>query len=187
MFRLWNLESRGKHLQEDHPKKPFKPNNNHKSKKKDKSKKTATAKKEGGKLHCKHCDTNGHDEESCWKLHLEQRPKHYGGKKKKNTVATAQRDLGSDSGDETRITAMGMQGNKSPHTGSSSSHVSKENDKRRSELFHIRVVSKHTKIETLFDPGSQVNLISESVVNKLGIQTKPHPKPYPLGWVCDNC
>ena len=29
-------------------------------------------------------------------------------------------------------------------------------------------------------------MVSESVVKKLGIQTKPHPKPYPLGWVCDN-
>ena len=57
-----HLESRGNHLQEDHLKNPFNPNNNHKSKKKDKSKKTATAKKEGGKLHCKHCDTDGHDE-----------------------------------------------------------------------------------------------------------------------------
>ena len=47
-------------------------------------------------------------------------------------------------------------------------------------------MSKNTNIETLFDPGSQVNLILESVVKKLGIQTKPHPKPYPLGWVCDN-
>ena len=65
------------------------------------------------------------------------------------------------------ITAMGMKGNKTPHIGSSSTHVSKENDKRRSELFHIIVVSKHTKIETLFDPGSQVNLISESIVKKL--------------------
>ena len=33
-------------MQEDHPKKPFQPNNNHKFKKKDKSKKTATTKKE---------------------------------------------------------------------------------------------------------------------------------------------
>ena len=57
-----HIESRGKDLQEDHPKKPFKPNNNHKSKKKDKRKKTATAKKEGGKLHFNHCDTDGHDE-----------------------------------------------------------------------------------------------------------------------------
>ena len=67
-------------------------------------------------------------------------------KKKKKTVATAQRDLGSDSGDETRITSVGMQGNKTPHTCSSSTHVSKENDKRRSDLFHIGVVSKHTVI-----------------------------------------
>ena len=66
-----HLESRGNHLQEDHQKKPFKPNNNHKSKKKDKSKKTATAKKEGENLHCNHCDTDGHDEEICWKLHPE--------------------------------------------------------------------------------------------------------------------
>ena len=95
--------------------------------------------------------------------------------------------FGFNSGDETMITAVGMQGNKTPHTGSSSTHVSKENDKTRSELFHIRVVSKNKKIETLFDhPGSQVNLISELVVKKLGIYTKPHPKPYPLGWVCDN-
>jgi len=53
-------------------------------------------------------------------------------------------------------------------------------------LFHIRVISKHTKIDILFDNGSQVNLISEAIVNKLGLETKPHKKPYPLGWVCDN-
>ena len=47
-------------------------------------------------------------------------------------------------------------------------------------------MSKHTNTETLFDLGSQVNLSSESVVKNLGIQTKPHPKPHPLGWVCDN-
>jgi hypothetical protein len=48
------------------------------------------------------------------------------------------------------------------------------------------VVSKHTNIDTLFDPASQVNLISETIVKKLGLKTKPHPKPYPLGWVTDN-
>jgi hypothetical protein len=54
------------------------------------------------------------------------------------------------------------------------------------ELFHIRVVSKHTKIDTLFDLDSQVNLISESLVKNMGLEIKPHPKPYPLGWVCDK-
>jgi len=45
---------------------------------------------------------------------------------------------------------------------------------------------KHNKVETLFDPSSQENLISESLVKNLGLETKPHPKPHPLGWVCDK-
>jgi hypothetical protein len=53
-------------------------------------------------------------------------------------------------------------------------------------LFHIRVVSRHTNIDTLFDPGSQVNLISEALVKKMGLEMKPHLNPYPLGWVCDK-
>ena len=59
-------------------------------------------------------------------------------------------------------------------------------EKERIELFHIRVVSKHTKIDILFDTGSQANLISEDTVKKLKLETIPHPKPYPLGWICDN-
>jgi hypothetical protein len=38
----------------------------------------------------------------------------------------------------------------------------------------------------LFDPGFQINLISEALVKKMGLKMKPHPKPYPLGWVCDK-
>jgi hypothetical protein len=26
----------------------------------------------------------------------------------------------------------------------------------------------------------------EQVVKNLGLETKPHPRTYPLGWVCDN-
>ena len=55
-----------------------------------------------------------------------------------------------------------------------------------SELFHIMVISKHTKIDTLFDNGSQDNLISKYSVKNIGLETKPHPKPYLLGWVCEN-
>ena len=29
-------------------------------------------------------------------------------------------------------------------------------------------------------------MIFETIVKKLGLQTKPHEKPYPLGWVCDK-
>ena len=60
------------------------------------------------------------------------------------------------------------------------------NERKRNELFHIRVVIKHTKVETLFDSGSQANLISDSFVKKLGLETKPHPSPYLFGWVSDK-
>jgi len=53
-------------------------------------------------------------------------------------------------------------------------------------LFHIRVVVSHTKVETLFDTGSQANLIVESLVKKLNLETKPHLKPYLLGWIHDK-
>ena len=41
-------------------------------------------------------------------------------------------------------------------------------------------------METPFDIGSQANLISESLVKKLGLESNPHPKPYPLGWIHDK-
>ena len=96
--------------------------------------------------------------------------------------------MGSDSGDETTVIATGIKGKDSKASTSTSSHsVDNDNDERkRNEIFHIRVISKHTKIDTLFDSGSQVNLISETIVKKLGLETKPHKKPYPLGWACDK-
>ena len=38
----------------------------------------------------------------------------------------------------------------------------------------------------MFHTGSQANLIAESLVKKLGLETKPHLKPYPLGWIHDK-
>jgi hypothetical protein len=58
--------------------------------------------------------------------------------------------------------------------------------KKRREMFHVRVIVKNTKIDTLFDSGSQVNLIYEGIFKKLGLKTTPHKKPYPLGWVCED-
>jgi hypothetical protein len=121
-------------------------------------------KKEGENFTCKHCSKDGHDEDHFWKLHPEKRPKKFGNKGKPKTVPTIQWDLGSDSGDETKITAMGYQGKGSiASTSSSSSSILNETqqEKERIEIFHIRVVSKHTKIDTLFDTGSQANLIFE--------------------------
>lgn len=114
-------------------------------------------------------------------------PKKFNNKGKQKTTATIQQDLGSDLGDETKITAMGMKVKASnARTISSSKPIECQNDKEKMELFHIRVISKNTKVGTLFDSGSQVNLIFEAIVKKLNLETTPHTKPYPLGWVRDD-
>jgi hypothetical protein len=184
-----HLEARGRNKTHEGHKNPFIHGDKGKRKFKGNGKKNVVVKKEGEKFTCKHCSKDGHDEDHCWKLHLERRPKKFGNKGKSNTVATIQHDLGSNSGDETKIIAMGYQGNGSIASTSSSSNNNlnvNRQEKERIELFHIRVVSKHTKIDTLFDIGSQANLISEDTVKKLKLETIPHPKPYPLGWICDN-
>ena len=84
---------------------------------------------------------------------------------------------------------MSLTGNPSEASYSStcSTSSSKSNnvfeEKKRIELFHIRIISNHTKVDTLFDSGSQENLIYEQLVRKLGLETKNHPKPYHLGWL----
>lgn len=115
------------------------------------------------------------------------RPKKLNNRGKQNTVVTTQQALGSYSSDETKITAMGMKGIASNvSTNSSSKTIESQNDKERSEIFHIRVITKHAKVDTVFDSGSQVNLISKEIIKKLNLETTTHTKPYPLVWVCDN-
>ena len=72
----------------------------------------------------------------------------------------------------------------SSRDSTSKDHVSSKD--KRNALFHIRVIMKQTKIDTLKDSGFQANLIWEEVVKQLGLTTKPHKKPYPLGWVCKD-
>jgi hypothetical protein len=184
-----HLEARGRNDTHEGNKKTFFHGDKGKKKFKGNGRKNVVVKKEGEKFTCKHCSKDGHDEDHCWKLHPERRHKKFGNnnKGKSKTAATVQQDLGSDSGDETKITTMGYQGNGSKASTSCSNNVNvTQQEKARIELFHIRVVSKHTKIDTLFDTGSQANLISEETVKKLKLETIPHPKPYPLGWICDN-
>ena len=154
-----------------------------------KDKKTITTKKgdETTPL-CTHCKKDEHDKEHYWKLDLELRTKGLGGKGKQKTMATMQ-DLRSDSSDETLITVIGTKGtlsiNDSSDLVASTSYLNEpvSHERKRNELFHIRVVIKNIKVETLFDLGSQANLISKSLVERLGLETKPHPSPYLLGWV----
>ena len=92
--------------------------------------------------------------------------------------------MGSNYGDETKIASIGLQGKSSSNCFAKTEPII--NQKKRSELLHIRLISKHTNIDTLFDSGSQDNLISEKIIKNYCLETKPHPKPYPLSWFCEN-
>ena len=109
------------------------------------------------------------------------RPNKLKNKEKEKTTAIITHDLGFDSGDETKITTMGLKGEEIASTSSLSCLNSTQDEETIIELFHVRAISKHTKIDTLFDSGSQENLIFEDFVKKLNLETIPHPGPYPLG------
>jgi len=117
----------------------------------------------------------------------ELRPKKPNNKGKQKTTTTTQHDRGSDSGDETEISAMVTKGKAAiVSTSSSHSHNNTPNEESMIELFHVRVISNHTQIDALFDSGSQSNSISEDLIKKLNLQTAPHHKQYPLGWIVNN-
>ena len=85
-----------------------------------------------------------YDAQKCWKLHPEFNPEKFQNKEDKNTYATTiQDDLGSYFWDESKVVSTSIQG-KNP-----SSFVSKNelviDERNMNELFHIRVISKHTK------------------------------------------
>jgi hypothetical protein len=109
-------------------------------------------------------------------LHPEKRPKWFKERKGRQTVATTTRptNLGYDSDDETKITILGLIGKIGDGYDS------------RIKLFHIRVIMKHTKIDTLIDSGFQSNLISEEAVKQLGLNTKIYHKLYSLKWIRNN-
>jgi hypothetical protein len=119
-----HLEARGMNEPQEGRKKPFVKGDKGKRKFKGNGRNNASVKKEGEKLTCKHCSKDGHDEEHCWKLHPEMRPKNFIHKGKPKTTATTQHDIGSDLRDETKIIAMGFQGKDCIATTSSSSSSS---------------------------------------------------------------
>ncbi|GJU61478.1 hypothetical protein Tco_1243313 [Tanacetum coccineum] len=51
------------------------------------------------------------------------------------------------------------------------------------ELLTLRIQVKQKLIKDIVDMGSQKNMIFAGLVQRLGLKTTPHPRPYSLGWV----
>jgi hypothetical protein len=110
-------------------------------KRKGNGKKENSATRREEKLSCKHCKKEGHDDDHCWKLHPEKRPKWFKERKGRQTVAA-----------ETRPTNLGYDSSTVGLTGKNCDGYD-----FRCNFFHIRVIMKHTKIDTLVDSESQSN------------------------------
>jgi len=124
----------------------------------------------------KGCDQKGHTEDNCWKLNYEKHPKYF----KKNKKAT----LISVDAKEWVDTTSDLEGN------INFTNIQKEvalvgcshkEEKVMTELLCTKNHMKHNKVYCLFDPSSHSNLISTQMVEKLGMDTRDHPHPYPLG------
>ncbi|GKA11232.1 hypothetical protein Tco_0690665 [Tanacetum coccineum] len=60
--------------------------------------------------------------------------------------------------------------------------------KEKEELFTLKIQVKAELIEAIIDTKSKKNMISSSLVEHLGLETTPQPRPYSLGpylWECD--
>ena len=60
------------------------------------------------------------------------------------------------------------------------SSLQQQEEKEMTKLFHIKIQVKKTKIDALFDSGSQENLIAAYLINNLVLEFHDHPNPYTL-------
>ncbi|PWA90212.1 hypothetical protein CTI12_AA103160 [Artemisia annua] len=131
--------------------------------------------------YCDTCKISGHTEENCWKVHPELFPKKWikDDRSRKRTTATARVndvvELESVKEADKSLFLMTKQKEKSSTT--------KDKPDEKEELFTLNIQVKHEVIDAIIDPGSEKNLISATLVERLGLETTPHPHPYSLGWI----
>ncbi|GJV30747.1 ribonuclease H-like domain-containing protein [Tanacetum coccineum] len=115
-----------------------------------------------------------HVEEKCWKAHPELFPKKcvkndQGRRTVSTTISNNVVELWQVEEVDKSLTLMMKPASK----------VTKEKE----ELFTLKIQVKQEVIEAIVDTGSEKNLISSSLVERLGLETTPHPRPYSLGWI----
>ena len=61
-----------------------------------------------------------------------------------------------------------------------------KDDTQRKNIFHSRCLVNGKVCSLIIDGGSCTNVASTRLVEKLGLKTTPHPKPYKLQWLSNN-
>ncbi|KAG7548172.1 Zinc finger CCHC-type [Arabidopsis suecica] len=61
-----------------------------------------------------------------------------------------------------------------------------EEQAQRENLFHTRCLIKDKVCSLIIDGGSCTNVASETMVQKLGLEEFPHPRPYKLQWLNES-
>jgi hypothetical protein len=60
------------------------------------------------------------------------------------------------------------------------------NDEQHENIFHTRCQIRDKVCGMIIDNGSCTNVVSTTLVEKLGLTTIPHPRPYSLRWLNEN-
>lgn len=58
-------------------------------------------------------------------------------------------------------------------------------EEKKTQLLYVNTQIKEKKINSIMYLSSQMNIIIENLVHKLGLKIENHLQPYPLDWV-DN-
>jgi len=64
--------------------------------------------------------------------------------------------------------------------------VKEGEESQRENIFHTRCLINGHTCSLIIDGGSCTNVASSKLVQKLSLETTPHPKPYKLQWLSDN-
>jgi hypothetical protein len=59
-------------------------------------------------------------------------------------------------------------------------------DEQLENIFHTRCQIRDKVCVMIIDNGSCINVASTTLVEKLGLTTIPHPRPYSLRWLNEN-
>lgn len=144
-----------------------------------------------GDMHCDCYDVEGHTMEQCGKFYPKKKPK-WLSKSKKNAIGTCRIDDNVDCTTEVdnKLTCIANQQptKQNQNAGgkvnaSTQALVEDAFEPRKEDMFWDYIQSKMMKVVTLYDSGSQRNIISKSLVQQGGLVVKPHTQPYLFKWL----